>query len=29
MQSWASEELQNADLGDIRLNKRLVQIVDR
>ncbi|MFM1843111.1 MAG: Transposase DNA-binding, partial [Cyanobacteriota bacterium] len=24
MQSWASEELQNADLGDIRLNKRLV-----
>jgi hypothetical protein len=29
MQSWASEELRDADLGDVRLNKRLVYIVDR
>jgi hypothetical protein len=29
MQSWASEELRHANLGDIRLNKRLVDIVDR
>jgi hypothetical protein len=29
MQSWASEELQDADLGDVRLNKRWAMIVDR
>ncbi len=28
MQSWALEELQHADLGDIRLNKRLEKIVE-
>jgi len=27
MQSWASEELRDADLGDVRLNKRLVDII--
>lgn len=26
--SWASEELQHADLGDARLNRRLVAIVE-
>jgi len=29
MQSWAAEELQAVQLGDARLNRRLVQIVDR
>ena len=29
MQSWASEELKDADLGDTRLNQRLVKIVER
>lgn len=28
MQSWAQEELQGVQLGDARLNRRLVQIVD-
>jgi hypothetical protein len=29
MQSWASVELKDADLGDARLNKCLAEIVDR
>jgi Transposase DNA-binding len=29
MQHWAKEELQGVQLGDVRLNRRLVQIVDR
>jgi hypothetical protein len=29
MQSWASEEFRDSDLGDVRFNKRLVDIVDR
>ncbi len=29
MQSWASEELKDAALGDARLNQRLVKIVER
>jgi len=28
MMTWAAEELQYADLGDARLNKRLVKIVE-
>ncbi len=28
MESWAADELQHADLGDERLNKRLVKIVE-
>ncbi len=28
MQSWAKEELLAVQLGDARLNRRLVQIVD-
>ena len=26
--SWASDELQQVDLGDQRLNKRLIRMVD-
>jgi hypothetical protein len=29
MQSWASEELKDAALGDARLNRRLVKSVER
>jgi len=28
MQSWAAEELRYADLGDKRLNRRLIDIVE-
>jgi hypothetical protein len=28
MQRWAAEELQAVELGDTRLNRRLVQIVE-
>jgi hypothetical protein len=28
MQSWGSEELKDGDLGDIRLNKHLFEIVE-
>ena len=29
MQNWAKQELRNSDLGDVRLNRRLMEIVDQ
>lgn len=29
MQNWAKPELRSSDLGDVRLNRRLTEIVDR
>ncbi|MFN6448691.1 MAG: transposase DNA-binding-containing protein [Nostoc sp. DedSLP05] len=28
MEKWASKELRQADLGDVRRNKRLIRIVE-
>ncbi|NJN32472.1 MAG: hypothetical protein HC824_20140 [Synechococcales cyanobacterium RM1_1_8] len=28
MQNWAKQELRSSDLGDARLNRRLMEIVD-